>query len=77
MAITAALPPVTHAYPERVIELIPFRCGLASGEPTPLEHAAIEWVSPLALIDLDLADADLPIVTEYLKYWSSAHGTTS
>ncbi len=77
VVITAPMPPVTHAYPECVIELIPFRCDLKNGEPTALEHAKLAWVSPPALVDLDFADADRPIVREYLKYWNNLYGSAS
>lgn len=62
-----ALSPVIHRYPDRTIELIPFRCRLLSGEPRALEHAEIRWLEPKDVPGLDLAEADKPILQEYLE----------
>ena len=35
---------------------------LVDGEPTPLEHSALEWVAPEDLGDLDWMDADRPFL---------------
>ncbi len=67
--VGAALTPVTHHARELVIELIPFLCRLAPGSPVPRarEHAAIEWIEPRKLTELELAPADIPIAREYLE----------
>ncbi len=64
--ITRALPRFTHAYAV-VIEMIPFVCRLVPGspEPRPLEHVALQWVTPAALPAFDLAPADLPVIASY------------
>ena len=64
--ITRTLPRFTHAYAV-VIEMIPFVCLLSSGspEPRPLEHVALQWVTPAALPSFDLAPADLPVIASY------------
>lgn len=68
--IEATLSPAVHDYPDGRIELIPFRCTLHSGEPKALEHAAIAWLEPSVIRGIDLADADRPILEEYLNLLS-------
>jgi len=70
--IESSLSPVSHAYQEGTIELIPFQCTLADGEPEALEHEKIIWMDPSAIRTLDLAQADIPILEEYL----TTHGAT-
>ena len=66
VTIQTPLTPVTHSYPATTIHLLPFRCTLNSGEPTALEHRAIDWIEPQELLLVDLAEADRPIAREYL-----------
>ena len=75
--IKSPLTPVTCDYAKGSIELIPFRCVIKAGQPRALEHSAIEWVDPLKLRELDLAEADQPIVEEYLEQLGSTHGIAS
>lgn len=56
----------THRYPSFSVTLHPMRCAIASGEPTACEHAALAWVEPGRLASLDWAEADLPVIEEYL-----------
>ena len=67
--IVDALTPVLHEPDDTAgsIDLIPFRCRLLHGEPSPLEHSAIEWVSGEKLEKMDLAPADRPVLEEYLR----------
>lgn len=67
IVITRVLPPFVHDYQTVVIKMIPFVCALAprSASPHPHEHVAIAWVQPDALLDHDLAAADLPVVASY------------
>ena len=66
--VGASLPGVTHAYPERIITLMPFICRLALGSPPPsaTEHSELAWVEPARLAAYDLPAADAPIVAAYL-----------
>lgn len=68
VAVGAALPSVTHSYPDRTIELLPFVCRLAPGsaEPRATEHSALAWVEAERMGDYDLPAADAPIVASYL-----------
>lgn len=45
---------------------IEFVSGKVSGDPNPLEHAAIAWVKPDRLLTYDLAPADREFVTSHL-----------
>lgn len=51
---------VTHAYPERTVELHFYACELA-GEPTPMIGQQMRWVprADLATLPFPEADADL------------------
>jgi 8-oxo-dGTP diphosphatase len=66
--VGAELPAVTHAYPDRVIVLLPFVCRLAPGsaEPHAAEHSELAWVEAERMADYDLPAADAPIVAAYL-----------
>jgi 8-oxo-dGTP diphosphatase len=64
--VVAPLSPTTHCYPDFTVTLHPFVCAIAAGEIIPHEHAAIAWLAPQALYDLDWAEADFPILAEYL-----------
>ena len=74
--IKAALSPAVHNYPNGRIKLIPFRCSLNSGEPKALEHAAIAWLAPSAIREIDLAEADRPILEEYLEILCCSNGAS-
>lgn len=67
--IGRALSPADHSYIEgRVIRLFPFLCRLAEDAlPVPREHAALRWVKPEALRELDWAAADVPVLEGYLN----------
>jgi 8-oxo-dGTP diphosphatase len=61
------LTPTTHRYASFTVTLHPMRCAIASGKPTAHEHAAVAWVDPGRLGSLDWAEADLPVIEEYLS----------
>jgi 8-oxo-dGTP diphosphatase len=61
-----ALPSHTHHYPEFSVTLYPFVCVIHSGEIVLHEHAAIAWLPPERLGELDWAEADLPVIASYL-----------
>jgi mutator protein MutT len=52
---------LTHAYPEKTVHLKFFICRLLSGEPQPLDCAAVRWVEKpeLAAFEFPAADAQL------------------
>jgi 8-oxo-dGTP diphosphatase len=49
------------------INLIPFVANYISGEITLSEHKAFKWLNKSELLELDWAEADVPIVNELLK----------
>ncbi|GAM09433.1 CTP pyrophosphohydrolase [Geobacter sp. OR-1] len=61
------LPAATYHYPEFAVTLHPFVCKIESGEIVLHEHAAIRWLPPEQLLDLDWAEADLPVIQSYLS----------
>ena len=67
--IIEALPIAEHAYvPEKIIQLIPYRCAIVGNEtPTPTEHSELRWVKRDELLQLDWAAADVPIVLNYIQ----------
>jgi 8-oxo-dGTP diphosphatase len=52
---------IRHDYPEKSVHLKFFRCTLPSGEPRPLDCAAVKWIekSGLAAHEFPAADAQL------------------
>ena len=68
ITLVRPLPPHTHAYATVTVQLIPFVVRLTpdSGDPQTHEHAALRWVPAGELTSLDLPEADLPIIADYL-----------
>jgi 8-oxo-dGTP diphosphatase len=66
VGVREALPPSTHHYPTFTVTLYPFRCAGVRGEIVLHEHAAIAWVTREEMGTLDWAEADLPVIAEYL-----------
>ena len=64
VAVGRALAPTTHHYADFTVTLHPFLCAIAAGEMTLHEHAAVRWLPPDRLAELDWAQADLPILAE-------------
>lgn len=61
------LTPVTHPYPAFTVTLYPFICSIGTGDIALHEHAAIAWLAPNELLKLDWAEADGPVIEEYLE----------
>ena len=61
-----SLSATTHNYPTLSVTLHPFVCSIESGEIVLHEHAAIVWLPPEELHNLDWAEADLPVIQSYL-----------
>ncbi len=58
---------VEYHYAEFSVQLYPFVCSLQSGEVNVLEHTQAIWVDAMQLPNYDWAEADIPIVVEYLS----------
>ena len=67
IAVGRPLTPATHDYPSFTVTLYPYVCSIISGEITLFEHSAISWLPAARMLELDWADADLPIIAEYLQ----------
>ena len=67
IAILKKLPSNRHAYPNIIVNLIPFVSKHVSGAITLKEHANYKWLNANQLLDLDWADADVPILHNYLN----------
>jgi 8-oxo-dGTP diphosphatase len=65
--ITGSLPPNDYQYPNKLIRLIPFICRQKGGKLILKEHADYKWLDAKDLLDLDWAEADVPIVKQYLN----------
>ena len=66
ISILSSLPPSDWQYSAFAITLYPFICNLGPGKISLAEHKAISWVKPVDLLDLDWAEADIPVVQNYL-----------
>jgi len=62
------LPLNIHVYPSITIKLIPFISTHLKGEIILKEHVNFKWLNTNELLDLDWADADIPILKHYLNY---------
>ncbi|MEP4077508.1 (deoxy)nucleoside triphosphate pyrophosphohydrolase [Haloferula sp.] len=66
IGILEPLTPVIHDYGRGPIQLIPFLCSITEGVPHPHEHSELRWCRPSELPELEWAEADLPILDEFL-----------
>ncbi len=67
--ICRALTPVLHAYPTKLIQLIPFLGSWQGGNMKLTEHAQSQWLNKEDLVFLNWAPADIPIVHELESNW--------
>ena len=58
---------VEYHYPDFSLTLYPFICSVKSGKLKVLEHEQVVWVDPTELFRYDWANADLPIIEEYIR----------
>jgi mutator protein MutT len=56
---------VTHAYPEKTVELFFYRCTI-SGEPKPMIGQEMRWVPKRELATLPFPDADRDLIRQLL-----------
>lgn len=68
VSVAIELPAVIHKYEAFTIRLIPWVADYEAGEILLHEHAAIAWVAPHALLELEWTPADVPIVHYYLQH---------
>ncbi|TBV28418.1 DNA mismatch repair protein MutT [Meridianimaribacter sp. CL38] len=65
--ILKRLTPVTHEYPNFKIKLIPFVANYLTGDLVLKEHSNFILAKKEELLDLDWAEADIPILNEFLS----------
>ena len=58
---------VTYDYPDISVRLTLFNAEIAEGEPVPMEHNAIAWITPSEVDDYPFVPADKPIVERLAK----------
>ncbi|WP_146113644.1 hypothetical protein [Sphingobacterium gobiense] len=66
IVVGTALTVVEHLYPAFSLRLYPFLCKWTGGSMTIVEHAQAIWVDRSERQDYDSAEADVPIVREFL-----------
>lgn len=62
VAAGAALAVSEHPYSHGVIQLVAVACRLVSGEPFPVEHSELRWLSVEELDTVVWAPADVPLL---------------
>lgn len=67
------LKPVTWEYAGFSVTLHPFVCRITEGDIVLHEHKAVEWLTPAGLPSLDWAEADYPVISEYLSFRSGGN----
>ncbi len=65
ISVCRPLAPLTHHYPAFSVTLHPFICRIAAGEITMREHSAVAWLPAGRLLELDWAEADVPLIKNY------------
>ena len=62
VVVTDFLAESVHAYPNKTIHLVAFRCKISSGIPTAREHNALRWLGIDELERVSWAPADQPFL---------------
>lgn len=68
------LTPVDWDYAAFSVTLHPFVCVITGGEMVLREHRAAKWLAPGELSALDWAEADFPIIAEYISRQGGGDG---
>lgn len=61
-----------YEYDFAVILLTTFYCTLVAGEPVLTEHAAVRWLPPAQMLELEWAPADIPAVERIIADFAHA-----
>ena len=64
--VNKALPPHRHSYDHISIELLPFICTVSGGSIVLHEHKDVRWTDPEKALELDLSEADIPVLETYI-----------
>jgi mutator protein MutT len=73
ISVSGLFEEITHAYPEKTVHLKFFISQLVSGEPQPLDCAAVKWIdkSDLDAHEFPAADAQLLVKLRGAVQWRS------
>lgn len=64
---------IYHDYPEKSVHLKFFLCRLVSGEPQPIDCAAVKWIDKAGLVVHEFPAADAQLLQKLkssLKHWA-------
>jgi 8-oxo-dGTP diphosphatase len=64
IAVGTLFAEITHDYPEKSVRLKFFLCELLSGEPQPLDCAAVQWISQNELSHFEFPAADAQLLAQ-------------
>ena len=67
ISVGALFQEISHTYPEKTVRLKFFSCELLSGEPQPLECAAVRWIRPANLENYAFPAADAKLLEKLEK----------
>ena len=59
---------IVHAYPEKSVRLKFFICKILSGEPQPLDCAAVKWVTKRNCTAFEFPAADARLLEKLRAY---------
>jgi 8-oxo-dGTP diphosphatase len=62
--IGAEIHHISHAYPDRDVQLHFYEARIVSGEPQKLEVADLRWVTLDEIMDYQFPEADLPLLRQ-------------
>lgn len=68
--VGAMMHTVTHAYPEKIVELFFYRCEL-TGAPKPMMGQQMRWVPRAELASLRFPEADRDLIAQLIGKTSS------
>lgn len=74
ISIKSHLLTISHNYDFGTVKIDAFVCELIDEQPLCLEHNEIRWLKNDEMVNLDWAEADLPIVT-CVGFKINANGT--
>jgi len=58
---------VDYDYPDISVHLTLFYAEITEGEPTPMEHNVIAWITPADIPNYPFCPADIPIIERLQK----------
>jgi len=59
---------ISHDYPEKSVHLKFFICKLISGEPQPLDCAAVKWIDRAQLCEFEFPAADAQLLVKLSSF---------